>query len=68
MQADAEHQQDDAKLGNLLGKCLVGDIAGSERTGQYAGQQVAHQRRDAQALGQGAENEGQDEAGGEGGQ
>ncbi|MNP22254.1 hypothetical protein D3C76_1149150 [compost metagenome] len=68
MQADAEHQQDDAKFGDFLGKRLVGDIAGGERTGQYTRQQVAHQRRDAQALGQRAENEGQDEAGGEGGQ
>ena len=31
MQADAEHQQDDADLGELVGDVLVGDVAGRER-------------------------------------
>ena len=31
MQADAEHQQDDADLGELLGQASVGDEAGCER-------------------------------------
>ncbi|MCY1287514.1 hypothetical protein D9M68_439840 [compost metagenome] len=68
VQADAEHQQDHAELGDFLRQRLVGDVAGRERPGQHAGQQVADQRRDAQAVGQGAEDEGQDEAGGKGGQ
>ena len=31
MQADAEHQQDDADLGELVGQALVGDEARRER-------------------------------------
>ncbi len=59
MQADAEHQQDDADLGQLVGEALVGDEARREGPDQHAGQQIADQRRDAQAVGERAEDEGQ---------
>ena len=45
MQADAEHQQDDADLGELVRELLVGDEAGRERAHQHAGEQIADQRR-----------------------
>ena len=62
MQADAEHQQDDADLGELVGHALVGDEARRERPDQHAGEQIADQRRDAEAMRQRAEHEGQHEA------
>ncbi|VFT39685.1 Uncharacterised protein [Pseudomonas aeruginosa] len=65
MQADAEHQQDHAEFGDFLRQRLVGDITGSERPGQDAREQVADQRRNAQAIGQGPEEEGEDEPRGE---
>ena len=67
MQADAEHQQDDADLGELFGEILVGDIARRERADQDAGQQIADQRRDAQTLGERAEDKGEHEADNDGG-
>ena len=62
MQPDAEHQQNDADLGELIGDILVGDIARRERAHQDAGEQIPDQRRDAQALRERAENEGKYEA------
>ncbi len=50
MQADAEHQQDDADLGELVGEMLVGDVARRERPHQHAGEQITDQRRDAEPL------------------
>ena len=51
MQADAEHQEDDADLGELVGDGLVGDEARRERADSDAGEEVAHEWRQAQALG-----------------
>ena len=48
MQADAEHQQDHADLGQLAGQCQVGDEARRVRPDQHAGEQVADQRRQPQ--------------------
>ena len=45
VQADAEHQQDDADLGELAGEILVGDKARRERADDDAGEQIADQRR-----------------------
>jgi hypothetical protein len=59
MQADAEHQQDDADLGEVIGKFLIGDIARREGADHNPGQQIADQRRDAEAVGDGAQDEGQ---------
>ena len=50
LQADAEHQQDDADLGELLGEVRVGDEARRVRPDQRAGEQVA----DDAATGRGA--------------
>ena len=62
VQADAEHQQDHADLGQLRRQGLVGDEARGERPDDHARQQVAHQRRQLQPVGQHAEHEGQHEA------
>ena len=62
MQADAEHQQDDADLGELAGDRRVGDKAGRERTDEDAGDEIADQRRQPQPVGQIAEDRRQHEA------
>ena len=49
MQADAEHQEDDADLGELVGEALVGDEAGRERPDGDAGEQIADERRELAA-------------------
>ena len=67
MQADAEHQQDDADLGQLAGQRLIGDEAGRIGPERYAGEQVADERRYADALRDGAENEGEAEPHDDGG-
>ncbi len=41
MQADAEHQQNDADLGELIGKRDIGDEARRRRPDQHAGEQIA---------------------------
>jgi hypothetical protein len=56
MQPDAEHQQNDADLRELVGETLVRHVAGREGAHENACQQVADQGRDAQAMRQGAEN------------
>jgi hypothetical protein len=66
MQADAEHQQHDADFGKLRGDPHVGDEAGGRRPDQDAGDQVADQRRQLQALGDQAEHQRNAEAGGQG--
>ncbi|MGY3122816.1 hypothetical protein ACVWXQ_006753 [Bradyrhizobium sp. S3.14.4] len=50
MQADAEHQQDNAEFGKLGRKRLVGDEAWRERPDGNAGEQVADKRRNAEPL------------------
>ena len=50
LQADAEHQQDDADLRQLLGQGRVGDEAGRVRADQRAGEQVADDGRKPEAL------------------
>jgi hypothetical protein len=62
VQPDAEHQQDDADLSQLQRQSLVGHVPWRERPDQDAGDEVADQRREAQAVGQGPEQEGQAEA------
>ena len=67
MEPDAEHQQDHADLGELVGDVLVGDIAGRERPDQDTGEQIADQRRELEAMHQYAQGECEHEADGEGG-
>ena len=57
MQADAEHQQDDAHLGQLRCNLAVRSKAGGEGTGHDAGTQIADQRRQAQAESQRSQHE-----------
>ncbi len=57
MQADAEHQQDDADLGQLGSKRGIGLEARRVRTHQDAGQQIADQRLHAQPVGDQPEDE-----------
>ena len=66
VQPDAEHQQDDADLGQLHGKLAVGYEPGCEGPHEDSGQQVADQGRQAQPVCDVAEGEGQGEAGGDG--
>ena len=61
MQPDAEHQQDHADLGELAGQVLVGDEAGRERSDRDAGEQIADQGRDPEAVGDRAEQPGEPE-------
>ena len=68
MQADAEHQQDNADLGQLIGDFLIGHVAGRERSDQDAGDQVAYERRYAQALRKGPKHKGEHETGDKGGE
>ena len=63
MQADAEHQEDDADLGEFERQRLVGDEARRVRPDENAGDQIADERRHAEAVGESAEDEGQPEAG-----
>ena len=62
MQPDAEHQQDDADLGELVGQALVGDEARRERSDHDAGEQIADQRRDPEPMCQRAKRKRQHEA------
>ena len=65
LQPDAEHQQDDADLGELLGQRRVGDEAGRVRPDQRAGQQIADDRRQAEPLRDVAEHQRRREAAGQ---
>ena len=62
MQADSEHQQDHADLGELRRERLVGDETGRGRPGDDAGDQIADERRQPQALREQAQHQGQHEA------
>lgn len=60
-EADAEHQQHDADVGELRGERGVADKPRRVRADRDAGQQIAEQRRLTQALGERAEGGGGDE-------
>ena len=63
MQADAEHQQDDADLRKFERQRLVGDETGRVRPDEHAGYQIADEGRNAEAVCQSAEDESQPQAG-----
>ena len=65
LQADAEHQQDDADLGELLGERAIGDEPGRVRADDEPGDEVADDRRELQPLGDVAADQRRDEAAGE---
>ena len=62
MHADAEHQEDDADLRQFRRQRLIGDEARRVRSNGHAGQQIAHQRRHLQPMGDRAEDERQHDA------
>ena len=62
MQPNAEHEEDDADLGEVIGEALIGDKARCEGSDQDASDQVSYQGRDAQAVGKSAENKRQHQA------
>ena len=66
MQADAEHQQDDADLGELRREARIGNETRRVGAHQDAGDEVADQRRQAQAIGYVAEPERKHETDGDG--
>ena len=65
MQAYAEHQQDDADLGEFAGERKIGGETRCEGADHDAGHQIADQRRNAHAMGHQAEYEGQPETRGD---
>ena len=62
LQAHAEHQQDDADLRELLGQRRVGDEARRVRPDEHPGEQVADDGREAETLGEIAQNQRSGEA------
>ena len=62
VQPHAEHQENDADLGQLIGDVLVGDGARGERSDDDARHQIADQRRQLETVRQNAEAEGEHEA------
>ena len=62
MQPDAEHQQDHADFGQLVGNILVRDEARCERAHQDAGDQITDEGRNLQSLGNDTKAEGQNKA------
>jgi hypothetical protein len=58
MQADPEHQQYDTELCQFVGERLIGDEAGREGPRGNAGEKIADQRLNAEALGNRAEYKG----------
>ena len=49
LQADAEHQQDDADLGELVRQVLIGDEAGRLGPDDESGDEVSHDGGEAEA-------------------
>jgi hypothetical protein len=67
MQPHPEHEQDDAEFGKLRGESLVGDVARRERPDHDPGHEIADERREAQPLRNRAAQEGETDAGHDGG-
>ena len=62
---DAEHQQDDADLGELVGQMPVGDEAGRRRPDHDPRQQVTDDRREPEPERDVAANQGRGQAAGQ---
>ena len=63
MQANAEHQKDHAKLGQLARQRAIGDVARGERTDEYSRDKITCDWRDAEPLSDRSEDEGRDKPG-----
>ena len=50
MQADAEHQQDDADFGELVGELLIGDEPRRKGPDGDTGKQITDQKRHTQPM------------------
>ena len=62
VEPDAEHQEDDADLGELVGQVLVGDEAGGMRADDEPGEEVADDGREAEPVRHVAADEGRGQA------
>src|SRR6185437_9360394 len=62
MQPDAEHQQDHPDLGELERQSLIDDKSWRERADDDAGEEISHQRRQFEPMGNRAQYEGEAEA------
>jgi len=58
MQADAEHQQDHADLGELACQRLISNEDGRRRADQHPGDKVTDQRRQAKTVSERAKQPG----------
>ena len=67
VETDAEHEEDDADLGEVPSQILVGDKARGERAHQHTGDEIAHERRDPYPVRQRPKDKGEDEASHNGG-
>ncbi len=59
MQANAEHQQNNADFSQLENEFLIGNETGRVRASDDASKQIADKRGDFKTGGNGAENKGQ---------
>ncbi len=67
MQPRAKHQQHHADFGKLTGNLAIGHKTRGERADDHARQQVADQGGQAKPRGRKTKNQGQPQAGGDGG-
>ena len=65
LESDAEHEKDDANLGELLRHRSIGDESGCMRSDECPGEKVADDRRQAEALRDIPENQGRGEPAGQ---
>ena len=62
VQADSEHQQDDADFRELKGQALISDVSGGKGPDYDARENVSDKERDFQTVRDSAENERQTKA------
>jgi hypothetical protein len=52
VQANAEHEEDDADFGQLRSEARIGDESRRERSDRHSGEEVAEDRRQSKAYGE----------------
>ena len=65
MKAHAEHEKNDARLGQIIGQIRIGHEAGRKRADEKARREISHNGGQAHPLRQVTENQRQTEADGE---
>ena len=65
VQSDAEHDEDDADLGKLLGEVRIGLEAGRVATDDDAGEEIADDGRESEPVGEVAEHKSRAQAAGQ---